>query len=41
MKISFFVFQEWFSRQQLMLVVLFVNVTLAIVFFKSKHLECM
>ena len=27
-------FQEWFSRQQLMMVVLFVNVTLAIMFFK-------
>ena len=29
-----FFFQEWFSRQQLMMVVLFVNVTLAIMFFK-------
>jgi len=26
--------REWFSRQQLMMVVLFVNVTLAIMFFK-------
>lgn len=29
-----FVSQEWFSRQQLVMLVLFVNVSLAIMFFK-------
>ena len=30
----FSVFQEWFYRQQLMLLVLFVNLSLAFMFFK-------